>query len=150
MKKLILSVLSVIVFTGCATSNNGLDPMDLTSLLLAGGAGYIGYKETEDESKDKNMLVTAASAGAAYLTGQFLKGKINNEKVREFNDGYSLGTSNSAKVQYWIIQSRQREDEWFNNRYDSATYKYYSFPGEKYAPDGTKLADHDIILKVIE
>ena len=69
---------------------------------------------------------------------------------REFNAGYSLGTSNAAKTQYWIIQSRQREDQWFNKSHGDARYKYYSFPGEKYAPDGTKLVEHDIILKVIE
>lgn len=150
MKKLITSILCVIIITGCAGNRGIIDPMELTSLLLAGGAGYIGYKETEDDSKEKNMLVTAAAAGGAYLAGQFLKGKIDNEKVKEFNDGYSLGVSNSAKVQYWIIQSRQREDEWFNHQDDYANYKYYSFPGEAYAPDGNKLAEHDIILKVIE
>lgn len=150
MKRLIFIFMGAVLISGCATSRGVIDPMDAASLLMAGGAGYIGYKETENESKDKNMLVTAASAAGAYLAGQFFKGKINNDMVREFNDGYSLGTSNAVKTQYWIIQARQREDEWFKKNNRDANYRYYSFPGEKYAPDGTKLVEHDIILRVIE
>ena len=150
MKKLIIILSAGVLVSGCASNRGTLDPMEAASLLLAGGAGYIGYNETKDESRDKNMLVTAAAAGGAYLAGQFIKGKINNDMVKEFNSGYSLGTSNAAKTQYWIIQSRQRDDEWFDKKASQANYKYYSFPGEKYAPDGSKLVDHDIILRVIE
>ena len=133
---------------GCATTSKSLiDPMQIGALALAAGAGYVGYNETRDESRDTQMATTALAAGATYLVAQYLAGQVDSDKVKEFNAGYSLGTSNAAKTQYWIIQNRQRWDAKSANKIN---FKYYSLPGSLYDPSGVKLAPHDVVVRVVK
>lgn len=148
MKKAVLAVLAAAIIAGCSSTKNS-DMLSLAPLALAAGAGYVGYNETRDEDRDKQLLVTGAAAAGAYAVGKYVEGAIKNDMVTEFNAGYSLGTSNAAKTQYWIIQKRQEEDDYWN-RESAASYRYYSFPGSQYDPAGVKLAPHDVILRGIE
>ncbi len=148
MKKTLSIALAAATLAGCSSTKNS-DMLSLIPLALAGAGGYIGYNETKDENRDKQLLVTGAAAAGSYALGKYVEGAIKNDMVSEFNAGYSLGTSNAAKTQYWIIQKRQEEDDYWS-RESAASYRYYSFPGSEYDPAGVKLAPHDVIVRGIE
>jgi len=136
------------LFCSCSATKN-TDMLDLSPIALSGVAGYIGYNETKHKDRDTQLLVTGAAAAGGYMLGEYIKGAIKNDMVSEFNAGYSLGTSNAAKTQYWIIQKRQEEDDFWNSNANE-TYKLYSFPGPQYDPSGNKLVPHDVIIKGVE
>jgi hypothetical protein len=134
--------------SGCASSKGGFEPSSLLPIATAAGTGALGYKIAEDEDDDKRMLITAGSAAAGYIVAEFMRGKFRNDLVDEFNAGYSLGISNAAKQNYWIMQNRQAEDDAWGK--DDPRYRYYTFPGSEYDPSGAKLVDHDVIVRSVE
>lgn len=152
MKMYFLLVAGIIAggcLSGCSSSPQKMDMMSVMPLGLAGAAGAIGYNCTDDDDSKKQLIAAGAAAAGGYLIGEYLKGTVRNEKVDEFNAGYSLGTSNAAKTQYWIIQNRQKEDDYWKKN-DSISYRYYSFPGAQYDSNGVKLVDHDVIIRAVE
>ncbi len=141
---------SLLLGSGCASTKGGggFEPSALLPIATAVGTGALGYKIAEDEDDDKRMLITAGSAAGGYIVAELLRGKFRNDLVNEFNAGYSLGISNAAKQNYWIMQNRQAEDEAWGK--DDPRYRYYTFPGAEYDPSGAKLVDHDVIVRSVE
>jgi hypothetical protein len=144
----IMAVSTTMTGAGCASSGGAFEPSAMLPLATAAGAGVIGYELTDGEDQDKQMLVTAGSAAAGYIVAEFLRGKFRNDLVDEFNAGYSLGISNAAKQNYWIMQNRQAEDDAWGK--DDTRYRTYAFPGAEYDPSGAKLVEHDVVVRSVE
>jgi len=146
--KAVVLMLLLAISTGCS-STGGFDEMQAAALAAAGAGGAIGYNCTSSDDPKKKVLYAGAGAAGGLILGELLANAVGNEKVKEFNAGYSLGTSNAAKTQYWIIQKRQNEDEYCSNA-STTSYKMYSFPGAAVDPEGNRLAPHDVVLRAVE
>ena len=66
----------------------------------------------------------------------------------EFDKGYDLGMSDTAKRQYWAIQKVQEMKD--NSRAQKANYRNVIIPVYGKNQDGTNIAPHYVNVRVID
>lgn len=154
IKIIILSTVPVLI-TGCNSSSGSPSSFGPGSLLTLGsgaGGGYLGYEIAKDQKKDswvyKNKELVGGIAGVAtYGVAELIRAKVNDNMADEFQSGYALGASDTAKQQYWIIQDRQRQDE--RNMSPDVSVRYYEFPGAT-ERNGVNYVPNNVIMRAEE
>lgn len=139
---MVAGVLAVLALTSGCTSTN-----KRSALLGAGTAAgaSIGYAVSDDDNK---ALGTAAGAvGGALLTSVAL-GEDPEVYQRGVDEGYMLGSADSAKRLYWAKQDLERQRAAAGA--GSGGVRYYVWEDEGIASDGRKLAPERVAVPIFE
>lgn len=73
-------------------------------------------------------------------------------KEDPFTEGYDLGSSDTAKKHYWMLQNLQSQKSEFRQQ-NTGNYKakYYAVPGTAVTrEEGVNYEPHDILIKTYE
>ncbi|HBC86494.1 MAG TPA: hypothetical protein DCZ94_06025 [Lentisphaeria bacterium] len=151
MKSFLLFSTVLFFLCGCS-SLKSFEKGQLLSMLAGTGTGYIGYKVAEDQKKDswiyKNKEIVAGLSGVGgYAVSELIRANVDESFREEFRTGYELGANDTAREQYWIIQSRQKEDE--SCKQQNVRTRYYEFPGTA-LKDNINYVPHDVIMRTEE
>ena len=141
MKSHILIISASLLLVSCQSYDHGKG----LTVLGATTAGALAWKLTEGKSPTERLMWTAASAGGAYALGEHVRSKVKESEKKHYEEGYKLGLADASKMQYEIIQNRQKED----SPRQQARYFLYEFPGVK-SRDGVNFAPHSVKLRVQE
>ena len=70
------------------------------------------------------------------------------KKRSEFDKGYDLGSSDIARRQYWSQVNLQKQQS--NLQSNEASYRTVSVPVQGTDEDGSKYADHNIDVRILD
>ncbi|MCM8540628.1 MAG: hypothetical protein NE328_10165, partial [Lentisphaeraceae bacterium] len=121
MKKLLTLILCLLFFTSCKSFQSGQGLSAIGALT----AGTLAWKMTENKSPAEQLAWTAASSVGAYALGEHIRGKVGESEQKHYQDGYQAGIADTTKMQYEIIQNRQKE----NRPAQRPRFFLYEFPG---------------------
>lgn len=95
---LVVSVFSMLTFSGCATLGGSA-----ADVALAGVGGAVGY-----EVSDHKIGGAAAGAAAGYIASKVVRHEVKRGEEAAEKRGYDRAMNQAVKQQYWIIQNQQR------------------------------------------
>lgn len=127
-----LALLLMLPLAGCSS----FKASDVYVPGLAAAGGVLGYQFSKDESEGMQMASTALGGLGGYTIGKFIEFNSEDERVKEFKNGYNIGRSNMTKRYYWSLENYQQT----GGKPQSVTTHLYSFPapeemnGVKYVP----------------
>ena len=110
---ILLPLTSAILLTGCASSQVGKNAAVIGGSALGAAIAH--------EASDGNAAWTVGGAAAGALTAISANAIAENNERRAYRDGYEAALNQAAKQQYWIIQNRQKEDQ-FNDQPESESF----------------------------
>jgi hypothetical protein len=108
-----LPFLSAILLSGCASSQAGKNAAVIGGSALGAAIGH--------EASDGNVAWTVGGAAAGALTAISANAIAETNEHRAYRDGYETALNQATKQQYWIIQNRQKEDQ-FNDQAETESF----------------------------
>jgi hypothetical protein len=137
----VLTAVLSVVGAGCTSTSKR------TAILgggTAAGAG-IGYALADDDNKAAGTAIGAV--GGALATSLAL-GEDREVYQRGLDEGYMLGSADSAKRLYWAKQDLERQRA--NIGAGNGAVRYYVWEDEGMASDGRKLAPERVAVPIYE
>ncbi len=119
---LLSSLLAAALLSGCASAGGGKG----TAIIGGSALGAIIAHEASDG--DAAWTAGGAALGALAAIGANTLAEGNKQKA--YRDGYQAALNQSAKQQYWIIQNRQKEDE-FMDQSESESFVPIKIPEQE-------------------
>ncbi len=94
--------LAMLGLSGCNSAGSAA-----ADLGLAGAGGALGYQVSDEK-------IGGAAAGAAlgYLGSRIAQSQIRSSLSEAEQRGYDRAMNQAVKQHYWIIQARQREEQY--------------------------------------
>lgn len=140
MKKILIPIVMLMLMS-CSSYDNGHG----LAGLGAAGAGTLAWQLTKGKSSSERMMWTGASALGAFALGEYVRSQVISSQEEKYSLGYTMGLADATKIQYEIIQNRQKENSpALKNR-----FSIYEFPGVPNR-DGVNFAPHTVKLRIQE
>ena len=142
MIKIILMLFCLMLLCcACSNLNVGVSPV-----LKAGAAAATGYAAYEiapnDWTQSEKTALGFAAAGATWILGEIVEGKITKDKAEAYDAGFASGRAYGARRQYEIIQQMQKSAG------ARGRTKVYAIPAPSLP--GVNQVEHDVYLEVQE
>ena len=106
-------LLGAILLTGCSSGQTGKNAAVIGGSALGAAIGH--------EASDGNVAWTVGGAAAGALTAISANAIADNNERLAYRNGYEAALNQAAKQQYWIIQNRQKEDQ-FSDQSGTETF----------------------------
>lgn len=136
----LLISLVLLLVTGCG-SLSSTAKRSVGVAAGAGAGGAIAYKLSNG-----NAVTTALGAVGGALVTSAIQGEDSEAVQRGFDQGYMQGQSDAIKRQYFLRQAQEKKKPAAEEGEDVV----YTVPGPTVSADGTKLAPHQVSVRVVE
>lgn len=110
---IILFLTVAVILTGCSSSQAGKNAAVIGGSALGAALAH--------EASDGDVAWTVGGAAVGALTAISGNAIAENNERRAYRNGYEAALNQAAKQQYWIIQNRQKEDQ-FNDQPESESF----------------------------
>jgi hypothetical protein len=137
-----LAVVACVAFLPACSVTDALYTAGGSAAGAAAG-GFIGSKAS---SNPATPIIGAASGAAIGGIGTILAiNSVKSGQRKQYQQGYDLGASDTAKRQYWILQNLQKGKQEPAHR---LTYYRFTIPPDPNAP--VKTVPRDLAIPIYE
>ncbi len=100
----IIPLLFAVLLTGCSSSQAGKNAAVIGGSALGAAVAH--------EASDGNAAWTVGGAAVGALTAISANAIAEKNERRAYRNGYEAALNQATKQQYWILQNRQKEDQY--------------------------------------